>query len=115
MAIIAMVKIAITASRQLTPVAACVGSVVVMWPPRFSGLAEHKVKRPAATDVRACPAQVAEDCGVSAARLLDGISQDRQILKVVFLVDSVRQGGHVRRPPGRGEKGSLEGIPEDVA
>jgi hypothetical protein len=53
-----------------------------------SGFSQNQVKHPAAPSVRSWPAAMAEDVGVVATDLLQGVGEFRQAVEILVVVDA---------------------------
>src|SRR5437660_647303 len=64
-------------------------------------LAHEQIERPATPDVTSFPSAVPDDFSAVAARVFEGISQDRQPIEALLVVDGSGQSRDVRRQPAR--------------
>src|SRR4051794_13148993 len=86
------------------------------WNPVASGStpAGQQVEQPATANVWPWPSAVVQDAGVVAARVLQGVGQDGQVVEATVLVDGIGEGRDGGRPPGGIEGDGAEGVADDV-
>src|SRR5262249_48630425 len=77
-------------------------------------LCQHQVHRPAASDVFARVTAVIEHVGTGAARVFEGIGENRQAVEGALIVDALREGDDVPGPPGGIDPDGTESVAEDV-
>src|SRR5262245_30478637 len=88
-------------------------------------LPEQQIDDPAAADVRARRAAMAQDVGAGGAGVRERVGEDgetaviemaaRQLAFVVDRLGQLRDGAVVPGEPGGGDGGGVEGVAEDVA
>src|SRR5262249_22037076 len=84
------------------------------FPPWLATLPVDEGQCPAARDVRLWHPAVAQNIRAEAARVFEGIRQDRQSVEGPILVDGLGEGDHVGRDPAGVDADRVEGVAEDV-
>src|SRR4051812_29371463 len=81
---------------------------------RRSLLAQKEVHDPTSTDMLTRLTAVAKHVGVSASRIFEGVSQDREAVEGTVIVNSLGQDNRLGREPARAESNRAEGVGENI-